>query len=191
MIKIITKEKGNSQPAQIAEEIWLKHERKIRDYCKCRLRGCYRESVDDCMQEVFIELLEYIKKGAIMKNPLALLYKIAKGKIVDIIRDKSNENKNVSYITDLFDDDEIPITYDMKSPDDDISEEALEREKETIINSLTPEEQVVLQDMVDKLTLKEAALKHNQSLSHIWRQRKDLTEKIRKMVKDRFKDKSP
>lgn len=186
VIDINTTKNRESHAAQIAEKIWLEHEKKIRDFCKARLTGYHREFLDDCMQEIFIGLLEYVQRDAPMNNPRALLYSIAKGKVYDIIRRESKENKKMSYITDLYYNDELPVTYDMDDLRGKISEEIIEQESRAIIENLTAQEQELLQDIVNNLKLKEIAEKYHMPLTSVWRMRIDLTEKIKRMVEERI-----
>lgn len=186
MININTTKNKESHASQIAEKIWLEHEKKIRDFCKSRLTGYYREFLDDCMQETFVALLEYVQRDAPMTNPRALLYCIAKGKVYDIIRQKNNEKNKISYISDLYDNDELPVTYEMDNLPGDISEEVIEQNKKTIIENLTSHEQELLKDIVRKLKVKELAQKYDMSISSVWRMREELVKKIKRMVAEQI-----
>lgn len=186
MININTTKNKESHASQIAEKIWLEHEKKIRDFCKSRLTGYYREFLDDCMQETFVALLEYVQRDAPMTNPRALLYCIAKGKVYDIIRQKNNEKNKISYISDLYDNDELPVTYEIDNLLGDISEEVIEQNKKTIIENLTSHEQELLQDIVRKLKVKELAQKYDMSISSVWRMREELVKKIKRMVAEQI-----
>ena len=51
-------------PEKLCEQIWREHEAYIRKFCEYKLQS-QKDLVDDCVNEVFLSLLETLKNNGI------------------------------------------------------------------------------------------------------------------------------
>ena len=63
--------------------IWAEHEPYIRKLCTYKLKSL-PEHIDDCIQDVFLDLSDAFDKGKIIEYPKGWLTKVANNKITEI-----------------------------------------------------------------------------------------------------------
>ncbi|MGN0546115.1 MAG: RNA polymerase sigma factor [Acutalibacteraceae bacterium] len=167
-----------------AEIIWKKYEKDLENLCKARLRNSYRDYVDDCMQEVFLALLEYIKRNGEPPNPKAWLYRTAFNKIMNVFREKNEKIKHEVSVDTLYDSAEYSLIESNRNLAGTATDEEIERDRKLIIQSLTEDEQTLLFDFaVRKLTNIQLSEKYGVSVSTVKRRRFRLKKKIYDLVR--------
>ena len=75
----------NLEKDEITEEcmqIWHLYREYIKSFCNFQLKDC-PDCVEDCVQDVFMALLEARRAGKEIKNPKAWLTRVANNKIID------------------------------------------------------------------------------------------------------------
>ncbi len=136
-----------------AYDIWNANEPYIRKLCTYKLQSL-PDYIDDCIQDVFVDLSDALSKGKTIEYPKAWLTKVANNKIKDIYnRTKRESEKIVSIDSQKYDNSYFAIVYDEHFIIDD--NQILEL-KENIINMLDKNEQQLL---FDRYTLKKSVSK--------------------------------
>ena len=75
-------------------DIWAEHEPYIRKLCTYKLKSL-PNYVDDCVQDVFLDLSDAINKGKVIEYPKAWLTKVANNKIKDIYNQAKRDAEKI------------------------------------------------------------------------------------------------
>lgn len=130
--------------------IWAEHEPYIRKLCTYKLKSL-PEHIDDCIQDVFLDLSDAFDKGKTIEYPKAWLTKVANNKIKDIYTQAKKDAERLVYIdAQNFDNTYCDVVYDEYFQ---IKDEEIPILKEKIINMLDDKEQKLL---YDRYTLKKS-----------------------------------
>lgn len=133
---------------KMVNELWQEHEPYIRKLCTYKLKSL-PDYVDDCVQDVFLDLSDAINKGKVIEYPKAWLTKVANNKIKDIYAQAKKEaEKIVSFESENLDSSYYGVVNDEYFT---IEEEQIPVLKEKVINMLDDKEQQLL---YDRYTLK-------------------------------------
>ena len=79
---------------KIVNELWQEHEPYIRKLCTYKLKSL-PDYVDDCVQDVFLDLSDAMNKGKVIEYPKAWLTKVANNKIKDIYAQAKKESEKI------------------------------------------------------------------------------------------------
>lgn len=181
-MKIISKEK--SAAAKEAEEIWLLYGKDIKRLCLARMRGVYENYAEDCVQETFLALLEFLESGGSLHNARGWLYETAKNTMGTVFRKVKIKDKYVTYINDNCRSSESEV-FDLAFPKCEVSQEHIERGKDAVLQMLTDDERELLENItVNKMSLIEIAEKQGISLSLAKKNSVLLKAKLRRLVKE-------
>ena len=143
---------NNYKVRHAAERLWHEHEPYVRKICEKKLKSA-PDIIDDCIQETFTALVEYLDKGKAIKNPKAWLGRVVNNIIADAYRYLKKEKETLVEFTPVnvdkayssnIDNDELLLT------DDDTT---LLKFKEQIISQLNEEETFLL---YERYTLKKS-----------------------------------
>lgn len=167
----------NLNSEKVCEQIWKEHEAYIRKFCEYKLQSD-RDSVDDCVNEVFLRLLKTIKNNEDIKYPKAWLTRVANNLITDIYRHNDIKSER-----------EIPLmeetvaemqnycdTYNFET----VTDEQIEQIKETVLNQIDETDKKLIESYhIKNMKVKEIALQYNLSESNVkqrlFRARKTIT----------------
>lgn len=153
--------------ATLFSEIYKQYSPMIKSLCEFKLASL-PDTVDDCVQEVFIALYEKMKSGETIQNPKAWLYKTAANRIKLIYSSaaKKNEQTHAPEIIELLADASTAFEHDAFTSQQETTAEDIDRVYDKIMQSLSDEDKNILLDICDsKLKLREIAVKYNMSLS--------------------------
>ena len=158
-------------------ELWQEHEPYIRKLCTYKLKSL-PNYVDDCVQDVFLDLSDAINKGKVIEYPKAWLTKVANNKIKDIYAQAKNEaEKIVSFESENLDSSYYGVVNDEYFT---IEEEQIPVLKEKVINMLDDKEQQLL---YDRYTLNKSisviAKEHNTTENNIYQKLFRLKQKTK------------
>lgn len=129
------------QNKDTVSELWQQYEPYIRKLCCYKLKSL-PHYIDDCVQDVFLDLSDTVNKGKTIEYPKAWLTTVANNKIKDIYSEaKNNWEKLVSFEPKNLDNTHSGVVYDEHFAIDDEQIAAL---KEAVINSLDEKEQQLL-----------------------------------------------
>lgn len=132
----------------IADELWQEHEPYIRKLCSYKLKSL-PEYIDDCIQDVFLDLSDALDKGKTIEYPKAWLTKVANNKIKDIYTQAKKDAERLIYIdSQNFDNTYCGVVYDEYFQ---IEDEQILILKEKVVNMLDDKERQLL---YDRYTLK-------------------------------------
>lgn len=157
---------------EIAEEckqLWNLYKEYIISFCKFKLKDT-PDYVEDCVQDVFMALLEARRSGTEIKSPKAWLTTVANNKIKMEYKNRKREseqesehiNKIIHYKTTV----EI-FTLDMHDFSE-ISDELISEMKDSILNQLKFDEQSIIIDFyVKHMKVKDIAAKHGLSETNV------------------------
>lgn len=165
-----------------AEKIWKEHEPYIRKFCEFKLQSLPNE-VNDCVQEVFLDLSLALKSGKTIQYPKAWLTKVANNKISDIYKEAKTKRENSVSLTDelasAIPDEKATFFFEKE-----LSDEELLLAKEDFLKSLTPEEKELFYDrFVLKRKAREIALKFETTESNVRKRIFRLRSKAKQFVK--------
>ncbi len=133
--------------------MWTEYEPYIRKLCSYKLQGL-PDYIDDCVQDVFLEMSIALDKGTEIKYPKAWLTKVANNKINDIYKNVQKERNNIVSLEIAINEKQSDFNYD------EITEEQVELKLQTILDSLTNEETALFEDFfVNKKKQKEIAFR--------------------------------
>ena len=160
--------------------IWAEHEPYIRKLCTYKLKSL-PNYVDDCVQDVFLDLSDAINKGKVIEYPKAWLTKVANNKIKDIYAQAKNEaEKIVSFESENLDSSYYGVVNDEYFT---IEEEQIPVLKEKVINMLDDKEQQLL---YDRYTLNKSisviAKEHNTTENNIYQKLFRLKQKTKMLI---------
>lgn len=165
---------------KILNELWQEHEPYIRKLCTYKLKSL-PDYVDDCVQDVFLDLSDAINKGKTIEYPKAWLTKVANNKIKDIYAQAKKEaEKIVSFESENLDSSYYGVVNDEYFT---IEEEQIPVLKEKVINMLDDKEQQLL---YDRYTLNKSisviAKEHNTTENNIYQKLFRLKQKTKMLI---------
>ncbi len=162
----------------LAESLWREHEPYIRKFCEYKLQSM-PDYIDDCVQEVFLALLNALKNGKEIAYPKAYLTKIALNKINDLYKTEKKRQKTVVSLDDVNESTDFDFSLT-----EEISEEETEKHLEEILSTLTDSEKKLIEDFyIKKIRQKEMAKEMNISENALRQQVFRLKRKIIKEIK--------
>lgn len=133
---------------KIVNELWQENEPYIRKLCTYKLKSL-PDYIDDCIQDVFLDLSNTINKGKTIEYPKAWLTKVANNKIKDIYTQaKKDAERLIPLDSQNFDNTYSGVVHDEYFT---IEDEKIPVLKEKVINMLDDKEQQLL---YDRYTLK-------------------------------------
>lgn len=153
----------NTNPEKLCEQIWREHEAYIRKFCEYKLQS-QKDLVDDCVNDVFLSLLEALKNNKEITYPKAWLTKVANNKITDIYRNNEKQSErevalNEETVTETYCD-----TYNFQN----VTDEQIEEIKETVLNELDEIERILIECYYTKnMKIKDLASEFNLSESNV------------------------
>lgn len=165
---------------KLVNELWQEHEPYIRKLCTYKLKSL-PDYVDDCIQDVFLDLSDALDKGKTIEYPKAWLTKVANNKIKDIYTQAKKEvEKIVPFESQNLDNTYSGVVHDEYFP---IEDEQIPILKEKVINLLDDNEQQLL---YDRYTLKKAipiiAKEHNTTENNIYQKLFRLKQKTKMLI---------
>lgn len=165
---------------KMVNELWQEHEPYIRKLCTYKLKSL-PDYVDDCVQDVFLDLSDAINKGKAIEYPKAWLTKVANNKIKDIYAQAKKEaEKIVSFESENLDSSYYGVVNDEYFT---IEEEQIPVLKEKVINMLDDKEQQLL---YDRYTLNKSisviAKEHNTTENNIYQKLFRLKQKTKMLI---------
>ncbi len=165
---------------KMVNELWQEHEPYIRKLCTYKLKSL-PDYVDDCVQDVFLDLSDAINKGKVIEYPKAWLTKVANNKIKDIYAQAKKEaEKIVSFESENLDSSYYGVVNDEYFT---IEEEQIPVLKEKVINMLDDKEQQLL---YDRYTLNKSisviAKEHNTTENNIYQKLFRLKQKTKMLI---------
>jgi len=160
--------------------IWAEHEPYIRKLCTYKLKSL-PEHIDDCIQDVFLDLSDAFDKGKIIEYPKGWLTKVANNKIKDIYTQAKKDAERLVYIdSQTFDNTYYGVVYDEYFQ---IEDEEIPALKEKVINMLDDKEQQLL---YDRYTLKKSisaiAEEYNTTENNIYQKLFRLKQKTKMLI---------
>lgn len=165
---------------RIVNELWQEHEPYIRKLCTYKLKSL-PDYVDDCIQDVFLDLSDALHKGKVIEYPKAWLTKVANNKIKDIYAQAKREAEKIV----PFESQNLDNTYSGVIHDEyfSIEDEQIPILKEKVINMLDDKEQQLL---YDRYTLKKSisiiAKEHNTTENNIYQKLFRLKQKTKMLI---------
>lgn len=165
----------NTKPEKLCEQIWQSNEAYIRKFCEYKLQS-RKDLIDDCVNEVFLSLLEALKNNTEITYPKAWLTKVANNKIIDIYRNNEKQSErevalNEETVTESYCD-----TYNFQK----VTDEQIEEIKESVLNEIDEIDKKLIESYhIKNMKVKEIALQYNLSESNVkqrlFRARKTIT----------------
>ena len=165
---------------KIVNELWQEHEPYIRKLCTYKLKSL-PDYVDDCVQDVFLDLSDALDKGKTIEYPKAWLTKVVNNKIKDIYTQAKKESEKIVPLeSENFDSSYYGVVNDEYFT---IEDEQIPVLKEKVINMLDDKEQQLL---YDRYTLKESisiiAKEHNTTENNIYQKLFRLKQKTKMLI---------
>lgn len=169
-------------------DIWTELEPYIRRLCTYKLKSL-PDYVDDCVQDVFLDLSDAINKGKTIEYPKAWLTKVANNKIKDIYTQaKKDAERLIPLDSQNLDNTYSGVIYDEYFT---IKDEEIPVLKEKVINMLDDNEQQLL---YDRYTLKKAisiiAKEHNTTENNIYQKLFRLKQKTKMLIENVLNEKN-
>ncbi len=174
--------KMKDEARRSAEKLWKEHEPYIRKFCAFKLQSL-PDRVNDCVQDVFLDLLLALESEKTIAYPKSWLTKVANNKISDIYKDAKRNSENVVSLTD-----ELAATVPDKKAEvfdeSELSEEDLLLAKGDFLKSLSKEETFLFRErFVLKKKAKEIALKLDTTESNVRKKIFRLKNKAKEFAK--------
>lgn len=165
---------------KIVNELWQEHEPYIRKLCTYKLKSL-PDYVDDCIQDVFLDLSDALHKGKVIEYPKAWLTKVVNNKIKDIYTQAKKESEKIVPLeSENFDSSYYGVVNDEYFT---IEDEQIPVLKEKVINLLDDKEQQLL---YDRYTLKKSisviAKEHNTTENNIYQKLFRLKQKTKMLI---------
>lgn len=165
---------------KIVNVLWQEYEPYIRKLCAYKLKSM-PDYIDDCVQDIFLDLSDALSKGKTIEYPKAWLTKVANNKIKDIYAQaKKDSEKTFSLDSPNFDNTYLGVVYDEPFAIDDNQILIL---KDKVINMLDKNEQQLL---YDRYTLKKSisiiAKEHNTTENNIYQKLFRLKQKTKMLI---------
>lgn len=158
-------------------ELWHDYEPYVRKLCTYKLSSM-PYNIDDCVQDVFIALLDAMNKGIIIEHPKTWLSTVASNKIKDCYNRANREASNTVSMSDEL----IQSIADEKTAifvDETLSDEQVLRNKQKVLNQLSDEEQALLSERYDlKYDIKRIAKLHGVTQSNVYQRLCRLRKKV-------------
>ncbi len=164
-----------------AAELWLAYGGDVRKLCAYKLQSC-PDKIEDCVQDVFLDLCTALNSGKQLEYPKAWLLKVAGNKIKDIYTQSNRERERLVSIHDAN------LENTLSENDSDaffkISEGELEIIKSKVINSLSDEEKALLIDRYRKnKTVVEIAAELKTTENNVYQRLFRLRQKVEMKIK--------
>lgn len=148
------------------KKLWIEFEPYIRKLCEYKLKN-NQDTIDDCVQDVFLDLFEALNSGKTIEYPKAWLTKVANNKIIDIQKNSKKEKDNVISLTDILTNTISDLSMELYD-EPDVSDEQLLSAKDDFLSSLTSEETVLFNEkFVLNKSSREIALLHSTTESNV------------------------
>ena len=165
---------------KIVNELWQEHEPYIRKLCTYKLKSL-PDYVDDCVQDVFLDLSDALDKGKTIDYPKAWLTKVVNNKIKDIYTQAKKESeKIVSLESENFDSSYYGVVNDEYFT---IKDEEVPVLKEKVINMLDDKEHQLLYDRYTfKKSISIIAKEHNTTENNIYQKLFRLKQKTKMLI---------
>ncbi|MBO5065987.1 MAG: sigma-70 family RNA polymerase sigma factor [Clostridia bacterium] len=165
---------------KIVNELWQEHEPYIRKLCTYKLKSL-PDYVDDCVQDVFLDLSDALDKGKTIEYPKAWLTKVVNNKIKDIYTQAKKESEKIVPLeSENFDSSYYGVVNDEYFT---IEDEQIPVLKEKVINMLDDKEQQLL---YDRYTLNKSisviAKEHNTTENNIYQKLFRLKQKTKMLI---------
>ncbi|MGN0486435.1 MAG: RNA polymerase sigma factor [Acutalibacteraceae bacterium] len=165
---------------KIVNELWQEHEPYICKLCTYKLKSL-PDYVDDCVQDVFLDLSDALDKGKTIEYPKAWLTKVVNNKIKDIYTQAKKESEKIVPLeSENFDSSYYGVVNDEYFT---IEDEQIPVLKEKVINMLDDKEQQLL---YDRYTLNKAipiiAKEHNTTENNIYHKLFRLKQKTKMLI---------
>ena len=160
--------------------LWLEHEPYIRKLCTYKLKSI-PDYIDDCIQDVFLDLSDALNKGKVIEYPKAWLTKVANNKIKDIYNQAKKESEKIVPLeSQNLDNTYSGVVYDEYFA---IEDEQIPILKEKVIDMLDEKEQQLLYDRyVIKKSITQIAKEHNTTENNIYQKMFRLKQKTKLLI---------
>lgn len=165
---------------KIASALWQEYEPYIRKLCAYKLKSL-PDHIDDCIQDVFLDLSDALNKGKIIEYPKAWLTKVANNKIKDIY----SQAKKISETLVSFEAQNLDYTYSGAVYDEpfSIKDEQIPVLKEKVITLLNEKERQLLYDRyTQKKSILQIAKEHNTTENNIYQKLFRLKQKTKMII---------
>ena len=147
------------------KQLWNLYKEYIIRFCKFKLKDT-PDYVEDCVQDVFMSLLEDRRSVTEIKSPKAWLTTVANNKIKMEYKNRKRESEHINKIIHYKTTVEI-FTLDMHDFSE-ISDELISEMKDSILNQLKFDEQSIIIDFyVKHMKVKDIAAKHGLSETNV------------------------
>lgn len=177
----------NNKIEQPVRELWDDYSEYIKKLCAYKLSSI-PWLIDDCVQEVFLDLTATVKEGKEIKNYKAWLTTVANNKCKDIYSHLKKEKDNVVPLTHELSQ-TIADTKDEFSFDKEMSDEDLLLTKDAFIASLSEKERdLFYQRFILKKKSEELALIYGTTPGNVRKRVFKLRQKAREFVKQYLKE---
>lgn len=164
----------------IASVLWEEYEPYVRKICIYKLKSL-PDYVDDCIQDIFLDLSDALHKGKVIEYPKAWLTKVANNKIKDIYTQaKKDAEKIIAFDLQNLNNTHSKVVHDEYFS---IQDEQIPILKEKVINLLDDKEQKLLYDRYTlKKTIPVIAKEHNTTENNIYQKLFRLKQKTKMLV---------
>lgn len=157
-------------------DIWAEYEPYIRKLCKYKLNSM-PDYIDDCVQDIFLDLSSTLSNGKTINNPKAWLTVVANNKIKDLY---AKSKKEAELFVSLSSESKEPISTDDYFA---VGYEQLPKIKETVIKALKKDEQELLHNRYElKKSIKEIATELNTTENNIYQRLFRLKVKVKMLI---------
>lgn len=162
------------------EEIWQEYEPYIRKICNYKLNSL-PDYIDDCVQDVFLDLADTLNKGKVIEYPKAWLTKVVNNKIKDIYKQTKKDAEGlIPFDRQNLDNSHSGTVYDEHFS---VGEEQIAALSEKVLNMLDEKERQLL---LDRFKLEKPifviAEEHNTTENNIYQKLFRLKQKTKMLV---------
>lgn len=160
-------------------DIWAEHEPYIRKLCKYKLSSM-PDYIDDCIQDVFLDLSCAMQKGKVINNPKAWLTVVANNKIKDLYtKAKKESEKFLSLSSESYESLSASVSDEYFA----VSDEQLLLIKDKVISELKAEEQELLYCRYElKKSINEIAAELNTTENNVYQRLFRLKLKVKMLI---------
>lgn len=137
----------NDEITEECKQLWNLYKEYIISFCKFKLKDT-PDYVEDCVQDVFMALLEARRSGTEIKSPKAWLTTVANNKIKMEYKNRKRESEHINKIIHYKTTVEFS-TLDMHDFKE-VSDELISEMKDSILNQLKFDEQSIIIDFYVK-----------------------------------------
>lgn len=147
-------------------DLWHEFEPYIRKLCEYKLQSLPNH-IDDCVQEVFLDLADALHKGKKIEYPKAWLTRVANNKIKDIYSQaKKDAEKIVPFDSQNLDNTYSGVVFDESFT---INDDQILILKEKVINEFNESERQLLYDRYTlKKSISQIAEEYNTTENNIY-----------------------